>query len=67
MFKFIVASEKPLIIPVFVPHLGCPNICMFCNQKIISGVEIPTLGDIEKNVKEYLSFSKKREKSGDEL
>ncbi|MGI6394586.1 MAG: radical SAM protein [bacterium] len=63
MFKFIVASEKPLIIPVFVPHLGCPNICMFCNQKIISGVEIPTLGDIEKNVKEYLSFSKKREKT----
>lgn len=25
------------IIPVFVPHLGCPNDCVFCNQKSISG------------------------------
>ena len=29
-------SEK-YIIPVFVPHLGCPNNCTFCNQKSISG------------------------------
>lgn len=26
-----------LIIPIFVPHAGCPNDCCFCNQKIISG------------------------------
>lgn len=25
------------IIPIFVPHLGCPNDCIFCNQKSISG------------------------------
>jgi len=25
------------IIPVFVPHLGCPNDCVFCNQRRISG------------------------------
>lgn len=25
------------IIPIFVPHLGCPNDCVFCNQKSISG------------------------------
>lgn len=24
-------------IPVFIPHLGCPNDCVFCNQKTISG------------------------------
>lgn len=24
-------------IPVFIPHLGCPNDCVFCNQRIISG------------------------------
>ncbi|MBO4770291.1 MAG: radical SAM protein [Clostridia bacterium] len=24
-------------IPVFIPHLGCPNLCVFCNQKAISG------------------------------
>ena len=25
-------------IPVFIPHLGCPNMCVFCNQRAISGV-----------------------------
>ena len=29
--------EKQYIIPIFVPHLGCPNDCVFCNQKSISG------------------------------
>lgn len=24
-------------IPVFIPHLGCPNACVFCNQRTISG------------------------------
>ena len=26
-------------IPIFIPHLGCPNQCVFCNQRTISGVE----------------------------
>ena len=29
--------KKEYIIPIFVPHLGCPNDCTFCNQKKISG------------------------------
>lgn len=29
--------KKNYVIPVFVPHLGCPNDCIFCNQKSISG------------------------------
>lgn len=29
--------KKEYVIPVFVPHLGCPNDCIFCNQKSISG------------------------------
>ena len=29
--------KKRYIIPIFVPHLGCPNDCIFCNQKSISG------------------------------
>ncbi len=24
-------------IPIFIPHLGCPNTCVFCNQRTISG------------------------------
>ena len=24
-------------IPIFIPHMGCPNDCVFCNQRTISG------------------------------
>ncbi len=28
----------PLVIPIFIPHRGCPHHCLFCNQERISGV-----------------------------
>lgn len=34
-------------ISVFVPHIGCPNMCSFCNQHIISGSQkAPSAEDI---------------------
>ena len=30
--------KKHINIPIFIPHLGCPNQCVFCNQRHISGV-----------------------------
>lgn len=30
-------SVKHVNIPVFIPHLGCPNQCVFCDQRTISG------------------------------
>ena len=30
-------SARASILPVFVPHLGCPHACVFCNQRRISG------------------------------
>ena len=29
--------KKHVNIPVFIPHLGCPNQCVFCNQRSITG------------------------------
>ena len=30
-------GAKHINIPIFIPHLGCPNNCVFCNQHTISG------------------------------
>ena len=29
--------KKHKIVPIFIPHEGCPNQCVFCNQRAISG------------------------------
>jgi histone acetyltransferase (RNA polymerase elongator complex component) len=28
--------SPPLVIPFFIPHQGCPHLCIFCNQRLIS-------------------------------
>ncbi|MEL7654523.1 MAG: radical SAM protein [Bacillota bacterium] len=33
------------IIPIFIPHLGCPNDCVFCNQKKITAKAKPLSGE----------------------
>lgn len=51
--------QKQYVIPVFVPHLGCPNDCIFCNQKTISGEQKQvTKEDVANTVEYYLSSFK---------
>lgn len=42
-------TAKNSIIPVFVPHLGCPNDCVFCNQRRISGETEPATAQTVKD------------------
>ena len=54
--------KKQYIIPIFVPHLGCPNDCVFCNQKSISGqMKNITKDDIKNTIEFYLKNIKDTE------
>lgn len=48
-------SRKKYIIPIFIPHIGCPNQCVFCNQKSISGTQSPP-DNIEQIIEEHISY-----------
>ena len=59
----MITIKKQYIIPIFVPHLGCPNDCIFCNQKSISGqTKQVTKDDVKKIIEEHLKYIKENSK-----
>lgn len=43
-------------VALFVPNLGCPHACSFCDQRKIAGQDtVPTPKDVEKTAREALS------------
>jgi len=48
-------SKSHYIIPIFVPHEGCPHECVFCNQDSITGIKSKVDAMyVEKTINEYL-------------
>ena len=46
------------IIPVFVPHLGCPHACVFCDQRAVAGTaHVPAPSDVRRLIEEGLQKS----------
>ena len=44
------------IIPIFIPHIGCPHDCSFCNQKRIAGEITDVTGsDVSEMIRHYLN------------
>ena len=55
-------SNLHYIIPIFVPHEGCPHDCVFCNQNSITGTKSKVDAIyVERTVNEYLKTIKNDE------
>jgi len=46
------------IIPVFIPHAGCPHQCVFCNQKTISGQKESGIDAARVQIEKYATWTK---------
>lgn len=47
-------KKKHKNIPIFIPHLGCPNNCVFCNQRSISGTRDFDVNKVKEIIEESL-------------
>ncbi|MBW2603219.1 MAG: radical SAM protein [Deltaproteobacteria bacterium] len=53
-----IPTTRPFIIPIFLPHAGCPHQCVFCNQTSITGVGRDTVSPekVERQIRKFLKY-----------
>jgi histone acetyltransferase (RNA polymerase elongator complex component) len=52
-------GDAPFVIPLFIPHKGCPHQCAFCNQVAITGQSAASLPDseaVESEIQRFIGF-----------
>lgn len=55
-----ISNPRPFIIPIFLPHAGCPHQCVFCNQTAITGVkhDIVSSETVDLLIDEFLEYKR---------
>ena len=54
------SPRRPFIIPIFLPHAGCPHQCVFCNQTSITGIGRDKVSSekVERQIHGFLKYNK---------
>ena len=62
--KYPASTPRPFIIPIFIPHAGCPHQCVFCNQVSITGAKqkMATPAELRFQIREFLKYKKENRK-----
>ena len=58
------SNNRPFIIPIFLPHAGCPHQCVFCNQVSITGSNRKAINpdQIRSQILQFLEYKNNRRK-----
>ncbi len=56
------SNRSPFIIPVFLPHCGCPHHCAFCNQHAITNIKqkLSSPEEVDTLIKKFVKYKGKR-------
>ena len=55
------AVSRHVNIPIFIPHLGCPHTCVFCNQRTISGAQHFDVADVDRQISTALATTSEQD------
>ena len=59
--KNILNKDNQYTIPIFIPHFGCNNECVFCNQRKITGIDTSvSVEEVRNIIEKYLQYFKNK-------